>query len=807
MLKNYLNSALRSLLKNKGFTIINIAGLALGLATCLLILFYVADEFSYDKYNLNADRVFRVDVDIKFNGNQNAMAVNSPPLAAALVNNFPEVQSAARFRNLGGNRVRKGSQNVMEDRMVYADNSIFNVFTLPMVSGSPVNALTAPHTVVINESTAKKYFNRTNVVGQSFLLNDTALYKITGVIRDIPKQSHFNFDFFLSMPSLNESRDPTWLSNNFNTYVLLKPGKQASQLQAKFPALIKKNVGTELAATVHMDYDAFTKAGNYWRLNLIPLTAIHLQSNKGAELAANGNIQYVYIFSLVAIFILLIACVNFMNLSTARSANRAREVGVRKVLGSRRASLITQFILESVLITAVATVIAGFMAWVLLPQFNQMAGKELIITANTLLWLLPLMLIATLVIGGLAGSYPALYLSRFQPAAVLKGKLASGFKSSGLRSFLVVFQFFISVFLINGTLVIYHQLKYIQQKDLGYSRNQVLTINNTSALNNKAEAFKQEIKSINGVNGATLTAFTPTNLMRNSLPLFQDPTLDAKSALLTQFWSVDEDYINTLGMKVIAGRNFSKTMGTDTTGVILNEAAVKMLGMANPVSKTLYYPLNINTHQVIPYHVIGVIKDFNFNSLRDNITPLALTLGKDKGALSVRISAQHVQNILNQIESRWKEMAPGQEFTYSFMDQDFDAAYRSEQRTGKLFIVFTSLAIAIACLGLFGLAAYAAEQRTREISIRKVLGANMATILAMLSKDFIKLVFIALLIATPLAWFVMHKWLQNFAYRASMQWWIPVYACLGAVGIACLTISFQSIKAAVANPIKSLRSE
>ncbi|WP_183559299.1 ABC transporter permease [Mucilaginibacter sp. SP1R1] len=807
MIKNYIKIAFRSLRKNTGFTVINILGLSIGLATCLLIVFYVADELSYDQFNKKADRIVRANFEIKFGGNNSTYAQTMAPLAQVLETEFPEVETTVRLKSRGGVHVKKDNQNIQEDMMVYSDPGLFDVFTLPMIDGNASTALVEPNSVVITETIAKKYFNSVNVVGKTLVLNDNENYKVTGVIKDIPKQSHFNYDFFLSMSSLEESKETTWLSNNFNTYILLKPGADYKKLNAKLPALMRKHMNVELQSIVHLTMDEFEKAGNYFRMNLTPLTDIHLYSNRVGELGRNGSILYVYIFSAIAIFILLIACVNFMNLSTARSSNRAREVGVRKVLGSPRSSLIAQFLIESILLTFVSTLIAVILAWVMLPLFNQISNKELAITLQSLRWLLPAIIIITLFIGCLAGFYPAFFLSAFQPVDVLKGKLSAGFKGGMLRSFLVVFQFSISIILIIGTLIIYNQLNYIQHKNLGYDRNQVLIVKNTAALGSQAKVFKQEIKQLPGVDNATMTGYLPTAGYRNTSSLFQDPTLDQKRAILPQVWSVDEGYLNTLGIKIVTGRNFSEQLHTDSSSVIINETAARLLGLKQPLNKPLYRPMDNAGKIIKKFTIVGVIKDFHFSSLRDNISPVTLFLEDDYGALSIRVHTKNITSLLAQVADKWKSLAPNQQFAYSFMDQDFEATYRSEQRTGRLFLIFTTLAIAIACLGLFGLAAYAAEQRTKEIGIRKVLGANVSIIVAMLSKDFIKLVFIAILISSPLAWFFMNKWLQGFAYRINFQWWVIVLAGAVAIFIAFVTISFQSIKSAIANPVKSLKSE
>jgi putative ABC transport system permease protein len=807
MIKNYIKTAFRSLMKNKGFTFINVFGLALGLATCLLIVFYVFDELNYDRFNVKANRIFRINNDIKFGGNEASYAVSQAPLAAALKADFPEIEQVVRFRMRGGNQVKKGSQNLQEDNMIFVDPSVFQVFTLPMIQGDAVTALKEPHAVVINERTALKYFNSTNVVGRVMTFNDTALYKVTGVIKNIAKQSHFDFDFFISMPTLAESRENSWLSSNFNTYLLLKPGADYKKLSAKLPAFFKKQAGPQLQSVLHLSFAAFEQAGNYLRVNMIPISEIHLHSNRVGEIGANGDIKTVYIFLAIAIFILLIACVNFMNLSTARSANRAREVGVRKVLGSRRSQLVLQFLTESIIITLVAAIIAATAALALLPAFNAISGKQLVLTSAITSRVLPSLFVIIIVVGCLAGSYPAIFLSGFRPVEVLKGKISAGFKGGTLRSFLVVFQFGISIFLIVGTLVIYNQLKYIQSKDLGYNRSHVLSVQNVWSLGPAAKSFKEEVKRLAGVENASMAEALPTWNYGNSTALFKDQVIDQKRSLYTQIWGIDNDYIPTLGIKIIKGRNFSTQMQTDSSAIIINESAEKMLGYPDPLNQLLYRPQDNDLKVLKPYHIVGVMRDFNFRSLRENVTPLVFTLSERSGAFTIAIKSANIPLLLSQIKSRWSKMAPNQQFGYSFLDDQFNAIYKSEEQIATIAVVFTSLAIVIACLGLFGLAAYAAEQRTREIGIRKVLGANISTIVTLLSRDFIGLVLIAIVIATPLAWWAMQSWLQGFAYRQNIQWWVMALAGAIAISIAFVTISFQSVRAALANPVKSLKSE
>ncbi len=807
MIKNYFKTALRNLMKSKFYSSINIIGLAVGIATCLLILLYVTDELSYDSYNVNADRIYRVNNEIKFGDNHFDLAVAPAMLGPTMVKEFPQVKQYTRIRWYGSFLVRKGNENIREDRVAYGDSTLFNVFTLPMIDGDPKRALKDPHSLVITESMAKKYFNATDVVGKNLLINDTGNYKITGVIKDIPKQSHFNFDFFVDASENPDSRNDNWLSENWNTYILLKKNAGVTTLERELNKMMDRYVGPELQGVTNMSLAQFHKTGGYIRGSLTPLTDIHLHSNKTGELDANGNIQYVYIFSAIALFILLIACVNFMNLSTARSSNRAKEVGVRKVLGSLRKNLVQQFLSESVLLSFISLVFAVLIAWLLLPYFNLLSGKSILSNSlfqpSMLLKLVWLML----AVGLLAGSYPAFYLSAFQPIDVLKGKLSAGFKKSWLRNGLVIFQFFISIILIIGTVVIYNQLNYIRTKDIGFNRDQVLVINNTNALGDQAATFRNELLQIGGVQNATMTGFLPTDFNRSNDAFFTSPALDPKSAISMQIWNVDENYIPTLDMKVLQGRNFSRQFPTDSTAIIINEAAANFLGGKDLLNKKVYQIKDIKTKQLDAYHIVGVVKNFNFSSLRDVITPLALRFRSNNSNISVRIDAAQVAPLITLIKNKWKAMAPEQPFTYVFMDDQFNKLYATEQKTGQIIITFALLAILIASLGLFGLVTYAAEQRTKEIGIRKVLGAHVSHIVLMVVRDFLKLVIIAAVIAFPVAWWGMNKWLQDFAYRVGISWWIFFAAGLLAVLIALATISFQAIKAAVANPVKSLRTE
>ncbi len=807
MFRNYLKVALRNLWKNKAFSAINIVGLATGLAVCLLIVLYVKDELSYDKYNKNADSIYRLDADIFFNGTQFTASVSPDPLAPALVRDYPDIQQMVRLNYQGDILVKKGNQNVQDHHAVFADSTFFKVFTIPMIEGDPNTALDEPNSIVIDEKTAKKYFNTTDVVGKNLYIDNSTNCKITGVIKDIPRQSHFHFSFI--RPKSQSQTNSSWLSNNTHNYILVRPGVSRQKVQSDVDATVNNYLGKELEAQLHTSLTDLRSKGSHFIYHLMPLRDIHLHSDKSYEIEANGNINYVYIFSIIAIFILLIACVNFMNLSTARSANRAKEVGIRKVAGSLRSNLVTQFLTESVLLSFCSLLLALGLSALLLPLFNQLAGKEMHVSTLFSTWLFPVMIALVFVVGIVAGSYPALYLSSFQPAQVLKGKIAKGFKNSWLRSSLVVFQFIISIMLIIGTIVIYNQLNYIRSRKIGYSRNQVLVLNNAYYLNKQIHSFRNDLLNIPGVTKATITGDLPTGTNFDQEGWFRDATMDAtKAVVLTDFY-VDENYIPTLGMQMAEGRNFSKDFPSDSTGVILNEAAVKVLGFEDPFKETLYRPdfSNGGIHGSIAYHVVGVVKDFNYSSMHEHVGPLLIQLGDNEGSIAMRIDTKNIPSVINKVQGEWKTMVPGQPFSYSFMDADFNKIYNADQQTGKLFITFAIFAIFIGCLGLFGLVTYAAEQRIKEIGVRKVLGASVSGIVIMLSKDFARLVLIASLIAFPVAWFSMNKWLQSFAYRIHIGWWVFVVAGVTAILIALITVSFQAIKAAMANPVKSLRTE
>ena len=808
MIKNYLKIAWRNLVKNKTFSIINIAGLAIGLACFILIALYVLDEISYDRFHEKADRIYRVHSRILMGGSDLNLAVASDPMGATLKKDYPQVEEYVRIYASGGSKlIKKGNEFITETNLAHADSTIANVFSLRPIAGNLQTALNEPNTVVISRSAAIKYFGTEEAVGKILETDDNnkTFYEVTAVIADIPTNSHFHFDFIFSMDNV-EYDFGSYVSHNFHTYLLLKPGINYKEFEKKFPQYIDRYILPQAQQMMQIkSMDDFEKGGNKLTYTLMPLTKIHLYADSFPELSTNGNIQYVYIFSAVAIFILLIACVNFMNLSTARSANRAKEVGIRKVLGTEKRNLVQQFLTESVLMAIFSSLLAVVIAWAVIPFFNDISSKTLAISSLLSYRILPILLALPIVVGLLAGSYPAFFLSSFQPIQVLKGKINTGFRRNALRSALVIFQFAISIFLIIGTIIVFKQLNYIQTTKLGFNKDQVLVINGTGALRNNVTAFKNEVLKMPGVVSGTLSGYLPVaESSRSDKSYSSQAIMDGKNGFNMQTWHIDYEYLKTLGMEIIAGRNFSPEYGSDSSAIIINETTAKLLGYDNPVGQKIFSPDDQNTEA---FNIIGVVKNFHYESLRQNIGPLCFVLGTSTWLTSFKVQTANIQPLVKQIQSKWKVMAPSLPFSYRFLDESFDNMYREEQRVGKIAFAFAVLTIVIACLGLFGLATYMAEQRTKEIGVRKVLGATVSNIVNLLSKDFLKLVALSAIFAVPLSWWVMNKWLQDFAYRADIDWWVFVVAIGVAVLIALLTVSFQAIKAAIANPVKSLRTE
>jgi putative ABC transport system permease protein len=808
MLKNYLKITLRNLRRNKAYSFLNIFGLAIGIACCLLILLFIQDELSYDKFNKNADRIYRINSDVKFGSREMDVPLTSDMMGQTLKKDYPQVEEYTRIYTFVSTKQVKNN-NIYNDEtnIVYADSTFFKIFTFPAISGNTLTALEEPNSVVITETIAKKYFGRTDVVGEVLNTKDNGgkSYKITAVIKDMPENSHFRFNFIFPMSNLNYDWG-NFINYNFYTYLLLRKGTNYKDFENKFVDYNDRYVFPFAMKFIHLkSKEDFEKAGNKIVNSLIPLTDIHLYSTRPYELSPSGTIEYVYILSAVALFILLIACINFMNLTTARSANRAREVGIRKVLGTERKKLIAQFLTESIMAVFFSVLFSLFIVYDALPLFNHLTGKELEFSGLFTAYLLPVLITLPFIVGFLAGAYPSFYLSKFNPIQILKTKLYSGHKGGALRSTLVVFQFVTSIALIICTLVIYSQLKYMQNKSLGYQREHVLIINNFYSLGNNMQAFKDEMLNTPGVVSATISGFLPTPSIRNNNSFFKEATLDSRSAFVMADWAVDYKYLETMGMHLIRGRNFSREFGTDSSAIILNEVAAKMLGYKDPLNRNIYTLSNAG--KPVVYHIIGIVKNFNFESLRNEIGPLCFVLGNNSMMCSFKINTYKISGIVKQAESKWKTLAPEMPFNYRFMDDAFNDMYKSEQRFGTTALVFSIITILVACLGLFGLAAFLAEQRTKEIGIRKVLGASTSSLMFMLSREFLKWIIISNIIAWPLAYYFMNKWLEDFAYRINMNVWIFILSGSVALLIALATISFQAIKAAIANPVESLRYE
>ena len=804
MIKNYFKTAWRNLLKNKAFSIINLLGLSTGIAVCFIIMLFVQDELSYDGFNTKANQIVRVLFKASINGGKINEASVMPPTAAAIKNDYPEVTAVTRLRNIGSSKILYNGKKFNKESFAFVDPNFFQVFTLPFLKGDAASALLEPNTIVITQMLANKYFGDEEPIGKTIQFsNGNTLYKVTGVIDAIPSNAHFHFDMFGSMAGYSEAKSDSWMTSNFFTYLVLQDGYNYKNLEAKLPTMVEKYMGPQIAKSMSMSLSQFRTKGNSLGFALQPLKDIHLKGDSSAELEPGGDIKYVYIFGVIAIFMLLIACINFINLSTASASKRAKEVGVRKVMGSGQFELIKQFLAESFLLSFIALMFSYVMIQLALPVFNDLSGKNLHIgfSIQPLLQLLAL----GLLVGLLAGIYPAFFLSSFNPIATLKGKLSASTKSLGLRSGLVVFQFFISISLIVGTIIVYQQMNYIQNKKLGYNKEQLLVLPNSWALGKNETVFKENLLKDSRVVNVTISAYKPAGPSNNNNSLVY-PEGKENQIMKTVRYDVDEQYIPTLGITMAAGRNFSTDFSTDSSAVIINEAAAKAFALkGDGVGEKIVW-MKDNDANRATYTVIGVVKDFHFRSLHEPITPLLMTLNPQWG-LMVKVKTADIAGLLVSMKQQWTNYNTDEPFEYAFMDELYNKTYVAEQKSGRILSIFAVLTILVACLGLFGLATYTAEQRTKEIGIRKVLGATVTQVSNMLSKEFLKLVLIACIIAFPVAWWAMHTWLQSFAYRISISWWVFVLAAFAAIVLTLLTVSYQAIKAALMNPMKSLKAE
>jgi putative ABC transport system permease protein len=807
MIKNFIITAWRNLRRNKVFSFINVFGLAVGLTCCMLISAYLYSELTYDTYPVNAKRIYRVVLHTN-NGNV-ATEFPNPDVAVGpgIKSAFPQVLDYTRLITTAPTFVSYETKKFKENNIIGADSNFFRLFSIPLLSGDRKTALTAPNSIVITKAMENKYFGNLPGLGKALFIGG-AVFNVTGVIDKIPDDSHFHADAFTSMTTyVKPSTRQSWSNIGFYTYLLLDKDAEPKKLEARFPELVEKNVVPEIQHDMGISLAEARKSVNTFIFYLQPLTSIHLHSAAKFELEANGDIHYVYIFGALATFILLLACINFTNLSIASAAKRSKEIGIRKVLGSAKNKLISQFLTESVMLTLLATVFAFGMVFLLLPYFNDVSGKQFTFGFFLNYKALLLSVALTLFVGIVAGIYPAFFLSSFKIIAILKGNGGSKQASkSNLRSSLIVFQFAISTALIIATFVVYQQLHYMQNKKLGYNKDQVLVINDAYTLRDNIVPLKQQLLNDSRVVNATISGNIPSFKDMGGTVTYVKEVADkgTRSEIPTGIYWVENSYIPTLGMQIIKGRNFYPPSPADSISVIVNETAVHELGMGNddPIGKTI-----IRSGQR-HYIIVGVVKDFNFASAKQKIAPLMmLPANHPEGNIILKVRTADVHKLVSDIKTQWDAYSSGTPFSYTFLDDQFESLYKIEERTGQIFTSFAVIAVIIASLGLFGLAAFMIRQRVKEIGIRKVLGATTGSITVMLSKEFLKLIVIASFIAFPVTWYAMSKWLQDFAYRIDIQWWVFVLAAGIALLVATITISFQSIKAALANPVKSLRSE
>lgn len=806
MLRNYLLTTYRNILRRPGFSLINISGLAIGLAACLIIMLYVFDELSFDRFHEKADRIYRVTVHGKFGGNEFHSTYTPAPFAAALKQEFPEVEHVTRLLSGNQHSIRAGENTWIEDRFLYADSSFFEVFSFKLLEGNPGKALVEPRSIVLTKSTAKRYFGDEDPMGKTIIENNIHHYTVTGIVEDAPANSHFKFNVVASFNSLAWHANTSWFNQSAHTYMVLAPGTNAGETEQKLDPLLYRNIREQMKDFLGISLEEFAESGQTYGYKLQPMTRIHLHSQLDGELEANGNITYVYLFSIIAVFILLIACINYMNLSTARSSSRAKEVGIRKVLGSSRGDLIRQFLGESVLFSLLAMILAVFLIEISLPFFNQIANKQLSLnfeSSAVFLAIIPLFVILT---GLIAGSYPAFYLSGYQPLQIIKGHLFKGVTKSQLRSLLVLLQYSVSIILLVSTFVVYLQLAFIQDKNMGYNKESVIVIKRVHGLGKDLQVFKQNILQHPKVVNASYTRDLPgDDFSSNSIGVSGQPLEDVN---LMMMMYADYDLIETLGMEMIEGRWFSKEYGTDSMAVILNETAARAVGITDfRQEKIIRHATPPNEHFISP--IIGIVKDFHFESLHRGIRPMAIYLRNEGwfNRMAVKLKGTNYEESVNFLEEQWNEMNTGQPFEYTTLDANMEGFYENERKTRVLYTIFSMLALVVASLGLFGLAAYTTESRTKEISIRKVLGAGETGIVMMLSREFAKWVLMANIIAWPLAWVLMDNWLSNFAYRISMPWEVFIAASVITFFIALLTVFYQSLKAARTNPSEALMYE
>lgn len=800
MFKNYLKIAFRNILKNKFYSFLNILGLSIGITSAVLIIIYVQDELSYDNFHTNVENKYVIGLEGKI-GSQEIVGIFTPPiLAGTIVEEIPGIVRTTRTNSVGDIVFRYNDNAFTEKNVFWADSNFYDFFGYRLLEGDPTEVLKGPNKAVLTQSAVRKYFGNENPIGRTILVgNNQTAYEVTGINADTPANSHFSYDILLSFSSIPFSRATGWTNNSLNTYVEIHPSANPEQVEASFDELVLKYVSAELEQFMGASIEQMREQGNQYKYFQVALTDLHLNApNVQTSFNPPGDIMYVYIFSIIGFFLVVIACVNFMNLSTASAAGRAKEVGLRKTMGGERGGMIIQFLVESIAYVVLAAILSVVLIYIAMPFFNTLSGKELTFAILSEPWFMGTIIGLILLVGFLAGSYPALYLTAFNPVDVLKGKIKRAAKSGRLRQSLVVGQFFISIGLISCTILVNEQLQYMQNRNLGINKEQSIVLTNTTRLDNNQEAFKEDLLQDSRVISASYSNFTIPGT--NNVTIFQRPTTDIDYVMAMYF--ADFEHQEALGFEMKEGRYFNRDFPTDTAAVVINEAAVKELGYEDPVGDEVIWSGNNRT-----YKVIGVMKDFNFQSLREEIMPLTILLTETANEMIVRFKSEDPREAVAMIEQKWSEFSAGEPIDYTFLDEDFDQLFRQEQRLGSVFTAFTIIAIIIACLGLLGLSAYMAEQRTKEIGVRKVLGASVGSILGLLSKEFIKLISIAFVLAIPISWYFIQNWLQNFAYRVEISPLVFVYTGIVTLGIVLVTISWQSFKAANLNPVDSIQTE
>ncbi|HTD93601.1 MAG TPA: ABC transporter permease [Chitinophagaceae bacterium] len=801
MIKNYIKIGLRNLWKNKSFSFINIFGLSVGFICCLLLAAYVNDELSYDKQPAHASDIYRVELNIE---NKDFYSSVDNAVGPGMKSAFPEVETFTRFNQWGGIFIKKDDIQYKEPSIAVVDSNFLRFFSIPLLKGNPVTALMEPYSIVLSQSFAKKYFGNSEALGQQLLFNSNPNpYKVTGVIADLSPNLHFNFGIFVS----KNERQMTWSNLGDYTYLRLKPGSDPAHLESQFPQLVAKYVVPEVQRDMGISLSEAQKSVNTFRFILKPLSRIHLYSDNKDELAANGSIKYVYIFSALALFILLLACVNFTNLSTAFSTKRSKEVGIRKVMGSGKHELMIQFLLESILLAFFAYLFSLIFVYLLLPYFNELAGKQIVFS----FFFHPVVLLSSLLVvviaGVLSGIYPSVFLASFNIIQVLKSGSAMKVGSSrGLRTGLIVFQFFVSTVLIASTIVVYRQLHFMQSKKLGFDTEQVLVLNDTHLIGGSQEVFKEEMLKDPRVTGVTLSRDVPvaSQSMDGTQAFIKEKSEKTTNPEIhINKYHVDYDYVSTLGMQMVGGRNFSKDFPSDSAAMVINETAARDFGFqgTDPLGA---HVITSGQHE---FKIIGVVKDFHYASIKQKIAPLVMMLDQRGGGMLVKVKTAAIEPFLKNVKGLWGRYNARGPLTYSFLEERFANVYASERRTGQIFTLFAFISILIAAMGLFGLSAFTTRQRTKEIGVRKVLGASVPQVMVLLSKEFVYMVIAAFVLAVPVTWFAMHKWLEEFAYRIPIGTSIFFLAGGIALVIAIITVSLQAMRAALANPIRSLRSE